>query len=93
VLGVSDPMTESGALLLYPNPANDQLFVNYNGQSGEVLKFTVYNMLGEVVRTANIGKTYGASSYAFDLSGIASGVYFVQAECDGHVTSRKFVKQ
>lgn len=93
VLGVGEPTFESGTLFLYPNPANDRLFVNYTGQDGEILKFTVCNMLGQVVHTINTGKVYGESSFVLDLTGISSGVYFLTAECGGQIISKKFIKQ
>jgi hypothetical protein len=93
VLSVNEIADGSIGLALYPNPASEQIFVNYNGQKGEDLTFTMYNMLGEVVQTVHVGKTDGTASYTFDLSGIASGVYFIQVQCNGQTTSKKFIKQ
>ncbi|CAN5204871.1 hypothetical protein BH09BAC5_BH09BAC5_14740 [soil metagenome] len=90
--GISENANET-QLSLYPNPTSDQLFVNYNGLKADDLRFTVFNMLGEIVKTVDIGKTDGVSSYAFDLINIASGVYFVQVQYNGQVASKKFVKQ
>ncbi len=93
IVGISEiQSTESNMLSIYPNPTSEQLFVNYIGQKGD-LKFIVFNMLGEVVRTVDVGNTYETASYSFDLTDIASGVYFIQAQCNGQVTSKKFVKQ
>ena len=93
ILSVNEIANESIGLSLYPNPTNGQLFVTYDGVKTDDLKFTVFDMLGQTVRTVDVGKTYGAGSYVFDLSNIASGVYFVQAQCDGQTTSKKFIKQ
>lgn len=62
---------------VYPNPANDIIFVK-----GDVFNIPVYSSVGKLLMSTN-------GNHA-DLSGLTSGVYFVKINNSG--TLKKFVK-
>ena len=81
--GPSTPSTGSGALVVYPNPANDALFVETHGrasQQGETYRIT--NVMGQPLMTGTINavETWRAASLQrIDISGLPAGMYFITA--------------
>lgn len=57
---------------IYPNPANDKLFVNYDGEKS--INYTIYNNLGAIVLQ---GSLYHGSNLC-DVSAFANGIYTIR---------------
>ena len=79
--GVNVPENNTVKMSIYPNPAVDQLNVNLS-QGADIV---IYNVMGQAVRT--VEGHVGANTV--DLSGLTSGVYFVNA---GSNTQKFIVK-
>lgn len=79
--GIDDIQTQN-ALNLYPNPANNVL----NIELKEDTYIEIVNLLGKTVATQKLN----AGVNSIDVSGLTSGIYFIQTE-DG--VTEKFVKQ
>jgi hypothetical protein len=60
---------------IYPNPADDVLYIKSNE---DVKEINVYNIYGIKMTTVN-----GQSTTVIDMSGFNSGIYFV--EIDGNI--------
>jgi len=77
-------------IILYPNPANDELNVVYDA-SADIKSIAVYNIIGKVLAVYKVAGT-GAN---LTLENIPSGIYFVRL-CNSNgnvVATRKFTKQ
>ena len=79
--GVNVPENNTVKMNIYPNPAVDQLNVNLS-QGADIV---IFNVMGQAVRT--VEGHVGANTV--DLSGLTSGVYFVNA---GSNTQKFIVK-
>lgn len=79
--GVNVPENNTVKMNIYPNPAFDQLNVNLS-QGADIV---IFNVMGQAVRT--VEGHVGANTV--DLSGLTSGVYFVNA---GQNTQKFIVK-
>lgn len=70
---------------IYPNPVTrGQLNVNVIGADAQ--KFTIYNLLGQVVRA-------GAFNSTLDVSTLDSGVYMIEIQVENATMSKRFIKQ
>ncbi len=69
---------------IYPNPANNILFVEGTSQQS-VIK--ILNVVGVVVSEQSL------TSGSLDISSLSSGVYFLKIEQGSNVIMEKFVKQ
>lgn len=78
---------EANQIGVYPNPTKGQLNVALTGSfnNGQV---EIQNLLGETLITR---ETKGNSIERFELSKLASGVYFVKVTADGVNSTQKFV--
>jgi Secretion system C-terminal sorting domain len=77
-------------IVLYPNPAVNELNVVYN-ENADIKNIAIYNIIGKVM---SIYKVNGASAN-LSLENIPSGIYFVRL-LNSHgdpVVTRKFTKQ
>lgn len=78
-------------VVMYPNPARDELNVIYNGNSS-IKNIAVYNLIGKVV---NVYKVTSNNNANLDISSIPSGIYFIRlVDAQGRVVAtRKFTHQ
>ena len=77
------------AVTIYPNPTNGIL--NISNTSGQSLQFEVFNMLGQLVVTGQVG----SSLYTIDLSQATTGLYFVKlsdTQGNANITKKVIVK-
>jgi hypothetical protein len=77
---------ESGSFSLYPNPADDHVFIT---TSGELKRVTVYNALGQlVVDQITTGQQYELKTATYTI-----GVYMVRVETAEGITTRTLTIQ
>lgn len=74
----------------YPNPFNPSTVISYNLPKSEVVTLTIYNAIGQKVRTlVNQQESAGTHSVQFDASGLSSGAYFYRLEAGKYVETKK----
>jgi hypothetical protein len=89
--GIDAPGLSSG-FSVYPNPANDEFFVNGNLQSGEQGIIVMENVFGQEILSSTISP--GEKQIAISTATIASGVYFCKMIVDGELrATEKIVVQ
>lgn len=89
--GISDLRHSGISIKLAPNPADYfiELDLEQNGSGPYAL--SVFNVLGQEVKTAG---NIRSGKLRLDVSGLKSGVYFVQLKKEGEITgSGKFLKR
>ncbi len=63
----------------YPNPFNPSTVINYQLSTSSQVNLTVYNVLGQKVRTLQDQKqNSGYHAIPFSAAGLASGIYYYQ---------------
>jgi hypothetical protein len=83
---VSSNQISKSSLKVYPNPAENMLFVQQEGMTG----FSISNLSGQTVETSIF---QSANSKSIELYNLKSGVYFLTAKSErGNFTSR-FIKK
>jgi hypothetical protein len=84
---VYHPANEIGQLLVYPNPAGNQLTVGSNQYSVNTIEVT--NVLGQVCISI-----INYKSEIINVAALPSGIYFIKAtDNKGNVMNGKFVKE
>jgi len=74
----------NGALLIYPNPAQNIVTVEIKGR---IFNCSVYNNLGQLI----LNKTDNQDRAMLDLSGFAKGVYLIEVESENEKNWRKLL--
>lgn len=93
VTGINNINSSAIDFMVYPNPANNNMSVAFNLNSATSTTVTITDLMGRTVETINPG-TIAAGSYSFnfDLSEVASGVYFANVITENGTVTKKFVK-
>ncbi len=83
----ADRDTQRLPLLVYPNPFNDVLNINYNDE--DFKSFLIINASGLIVRNEKVQK----GIQLIDLSSLAQGIYIIQfLSADGHTKKFRIIK-
>ncbi|MBC7862927.1 MAG: T9SS type A sorting domain-containing protein, partial [Bacteroidia bacterium] len=94
VTAVNDKESALSTLDLYPNPSNDLTNLNFTLKNNTPVVINVYNMLGEVVYTQNMGTLQaGMNKVNFSAANFAGGMYNVVITAGSSNTSTKFFVQ
>jgi hypothetical protein len=89
VVGIEENKTilKKDGFIVYPNPANDKLFVRSVQSSGiETLSYEIFDMYGRTVSKNTLN-----DSEAIDLSTISNGVYFIKLSSGKTTSINKFI--
>lgn len=95
--GVAEQTVKQNELSVYPNPVLNKLSVSIPISIGTqlsnnaVLTVTVYDVMGKQKRQQQFATNEGKLS--LDVSGLASGIYFLQVQQKCKVYNAKFVKE
>jgi hypothetical protein len=76
----------------YPNPFNPMTIINYKLRITNDVELTIYNVLGEKVKTL-VSENQAAGSYSieWDASGLASGIYYYELRTSDFKDVKKLV--
>ncbi|MDN3664702.1 T9SS type A sorting domain-containing protein [Algibacter miyuki] len=86
-LGIDEDVLES-SIELYPNPAKNEFFIK-NASSVNVEKVMVYDVNGRLVSKVDVSNNSGLKTIS--LSGVSSGLYFVNIHSDITSITKKLV--
>jgi photosystem II stability/assembly factor-like uncharacterized protein len=76
----------------YPNPFNPRTTISYTIPSDGFVKLSVYNTIGEEVRTiVNEFKEAGSYDENFNASELSSGIYFYKLQAGNFVQTKKMI--
>ena len=88
VLGVDDFI--SSTVTLYPNPADDSVFIDFGSSNFSSAVIQVSNSLGQTIQTVT-SDNLNAGQTAINVSSFKTGIYFVTISADGQETTKKLV--
>lgn len=79
-----DALSESSSISIYPNPANDKIYL----QTNEISAITIYSANGQLVKVQNSNCNDG-----IDISKLARGIYFMEVQTISGKHHSKFIKE
>ena len=86
----ADNSSNQETLLMYPNPANENVFLNFSNPDKEMVSIDVYTLLGSRVPNKHIETK--SSSEDLNIHDLSSGIYLIQAKCGEMVYAARLVK-
>lgn len=75
--GVSSITSISG-IQVYPNPATDELTVNFSTTSAQTCTLSVTDMVGRTITSQHVKATQGRNHTSVNVHGLASGSYLLR---------------
>lgn len=83
----------AGMMLIYPNPAKDQLNIEYTAVRSGKLEIQVIDSKGAVLKAQRINVTTGRNIETINISTLAQGMYMLKyIDAEGNIAYTKFIK-
>ncbi len=77
-------------LFVYPNPADNNIFINVNSEYTEI---EIFNINGKLIKEVGIQKQGNQlSTVSIDVSKLKTGTYFIKTKGENTIKSIKFIK-
>ena len=90
--GVEDQVSSVKDVSLFPNPASDQLNVQFELTEPSRLQFEVTDVFGKsLLMSSSTQFTTGINDKKIEIEGLGAGVYFLQIKSDGVQTVKRFI--
>lgn len=77
--------------MIYPNPANDQLFLKYHSNESESTQLMIANAFGQVVHREQLNVLKGEHEHPVAISTLPDGMYVLQFSNTQSSVQKKFV--
>ncbi|MCW3103283.1 MAG: hypothetical protein JWO09_1723 [Bacteroidetes bacterium] len=94
-IGINTPTEKENAMKVYPNPAKENVTVDYTLAADAKVSLEVYNMLGLKVAAPFSNRQSAAGSYNYTINtanyNLKPGVYFMSLRVDGKTTVQRAV--
>jgi hypothetical protein len=79
-------------LKLFPNPAKEQININFAILNNGVVNVELVNLAGQQVMAQSLGNlNAGLQTQSLDLTGISKGIYFLSLQTNSGLTKHKIV--
>jgi len=91
VTGLEETNSISNNLVLYPNPAKNNVTVSFNNMNSGIYEMTIEDVKGQKVVNDLISVSNGNTSKVIDVSQFESGVYFVKVVNGSSIITKKLV--
>ncbi len=88
VTGINMLYPDDNLIKISPNPAADKIFVEYNADNPDGM-LLIYDLEGRMI----INQVLDKKNSEINISGLASGVYFLRVKNETGTLVRKFIKE
>ena len=90
--GVSADTKENAAdFRLFPNPAKDNLIIEFTGAGNSSVKVNICNLVGQKLIYTQISSVAGSNILNLNTSKLGTGMYILEMENNGRKQQRKFL--
>lgn len=80
-----------GSLEVYPNPASEQLNIDFHGFSEELIKVELIDIIGRTTRTQTAKVDVGNNHIVMDIDDLAPGSYVLKLKSGTHMRSTNVI--
>lgn len=88
-VGVANVTAETGNIVLYPNPATEQINIAMNSLTEQDVQIVAYDATGKLVIDENRTLASGDNLLTYDVTNWDNGIYFVRITSEGSVKTIK----
>jgi hypothetical protein len=86
----NEQLNHEEKVTVYPNPANEQINMQFNHLVNGKASVKIFDSLGALVSAENINEINN-KLFTLDVTNMSNGFYFIEIENNGLVTKKKFV--
>lgn len=77
----------------YPNPATENITVNYSLEQSAKVTYTIYDLTGKQVQSDSSNRFPGAQQQNVDVNNLQAGTYLLSVNVNGNVITKRFIKK
>jgi photosystem II stability/assembly factor-like uncharacterized protein len=92
-VGINESHIENETLKIYPNPATNQITIEFDLAETKNIFIEIKNVLGQTVQTISNSFSQGTNKIEIDVSNFSEGIYFVQLQSGNKIVYQKFIKE
>ena len=82
----------SNSMKVYPNPAKDIIFIDFDSQRDSEIRLAIYNSMGNIVMISKDIITLGKNTIELDIQKLPAGTYYYQLTGEEINLSGRFLK-
>ncbi len=82
---------ELDQIVMAPNPAQEQVAINFGGMDTSNARISIYNNLGQLINTYGPSVFVESSKAVIDVSNLSQQIYFVKIEVGNAITTKKLL--
>jgi hypothetical protein len=86
---IARQVTQAELLPTYPNPVRGHATVHFAVPNQQAVRIVLYDLLGRRVQTVVDTDAEGRTEAQLDVSGLASGTYFLRMQTEGHTETQR----
>lgn len=90
-LGLEEEIQATSGVLIYPNPADDELQVSYEAARPGNTKIVIIDVLGQQLLEQNIQSAAGGNLVVIPTENLSSGMYLVKTVVDGKTFTKNLM--
>ena len=64
--------------------------IRYSLSNNSKVKFTIYDVMGRIVKTLELSNNPGHHTLNLDIGSLSSGIYFITMETPNYCATKKF---
>jgi hypothetical protein len=91
VIGIVEINNDIESLNIYPNPASDQITIEFDLAETKNTSMEIKNVLGQTIKKDNSDFFVGTNNIKIDVSKLPKGLYFVQLVNGSTQVTQKFI--
>jgi hypothetical protein len=91
LLGVNE--IDFSNITMHPNPASNEVFINLNTNLQNEVSIELYNSLGQKLQQISESEMAGKTQGVLNVSGYATGIYFVKIKSGNSTAIKKLIVQ
>lgn len=87
MIGIHSESAISDVFTVFPNPANEEIIIQYENNANKKCSLIFYDLMGKIVKEEEL--KIGSGIYKTDVSNFAPGIYFCSLMVNGEFVSTK----
>jgi len=90
--GITDLMNSELKLNLFPNPANNQISLQYNASKSEYTTIFIFDIQGKLVYKKIVKSNQGSNTEIIPVDNLQTGLFYCRLQSGSEIVCSKFIK-
>jgi hypothetical protein len=92
-VSVAEQVDAGVAFSFYPNPASENITLNYSLTESTKVSYTIFDLTGKQVQSESANRFPGAQQQIIDINNLHAGTYLLSLNSNGKIITKRFVKK